>query len=293
MKKTVLLTGAQGFTARYVRAALEREDFNVVGLVQNNARANEVTADLLDVASLRVAVAQVKPHYVIHLAAIAFVAHANVEAFYQVNLFGTLNLLEALYVENPSIEKVLLSSSANIYGNPSVSPVPENTLPAPVNHYAMSKLAMEHMAQTWSDRLPIVFTRPFNYTGVGQNINFLIPKIVSHFMHRAKTIELGNLDVVREFNDVRMVAQAYSGLMQTAMPSSVFNLCSGRGYSLKDVLSLCEELTGHSMGVEVNPELVRANELKVLIGDATQLNQQLPDLSQIKLTQTLSWMLGL
>ena len=293
MKKTVLLTGSRGFTGKYVRDALEREGFSVVGLVQSDAHADEVDADLLDVDGLRRAVAQVQPNYVIHLAAIAFVAHSRPDAFYQVNLFGTLNLLEALYAERAPVEKVLLSSSANVYGNPPVSQVSEDVMPAPTNHYAMSKLAMEHMARTWIGKLSVVFTRPFNYTGVGQEGQFLIPKIVDHFARRASVIKLGNIDVEREFNDVRMIAQAYSGLMQKAEAGEVFNLCSGQGYQLKEVMRLCEEITGHTMSIEVNPALIRENELKVLIGDASKLNKQLPDLPKYQLKETLAWMLGL
>ena len=293
MQKTVLLTGSQGFTGRYVREALVKEGFNVVGLVQSNAQANDVEANLLDLASLRKAVAQVRPHFVIHLAAIAFVGHASAEDFYRVNLFGTLNLLEALHAEKAPIEKILLSSSANIYGNPPVSKVAESIPPAPINHYAMSKLAMEHMARTWLDKFPIIFTRPFNYTGVGQEGNFLIPKIVDHFKRRADVIKLGNIDVEREFNDVRMVAQAYSGLLQHADAGTTFNLCSGIGYRLQDVLDYCSELTGHSITIEVDQNLVRANELRVLIGDPTLLNRQLPQLPSFHLKHTLTWMLGL
>ena len=293
MKKTVLLTGSQGFTGRYVRDALEKDCFRVIGLVQRDAGNDELVADLLDLDSLRAAVAQVKPHYVIHLAAIAFVAHSSSEAFYRVNLFGTLNLLEALCAEKVPVERVLLSSSANVYGNPTVQQVTEDVLPAPVNHYAMSKLAMEHMSRTWSDRLPILWTRPFNYTGVGQEPSFLIPKVVSHFLKRSDVIELGNLDVEREFNDVRMIAQAYSGLIQSAESGSVFNLCSGVGYQLKEVISMCTELTGHVIRIEVNSDFVRHNELKVLIGDATRLNRQLPNLPKYHLKETLAWMLGL
>ncbi|TDR27719.1 GDP-mannose 4,6-dehydratase [Hydromonas duriensis] len=292
MNKIVLLTGAHGFTGRYVRRALELDGFKVFGLVQKDALAeDEIEADLLDLASLCLAVARVKPNFVIHLAALAFVDHGSAKLFYDVNLFGTMNLLEALHAEAPQVEKILLSSSANVYGNPTVSIVNEDTPPSPINHYATSKLAMEFMARTWSDRLPIVFTRPFNYTGAGQELQFLIPKIVDHFRRRADVIELGNLKVTREFNDVRMIAKAYSDLMQRAEPNSLFNLCSGRGYQLTEVIQLCEQLTGHTMDIRVNPAFVRANELKLLVGDASRLNQKLPQLPKYDLKDTLTWML--
>jgi nucleoside-diphosphate-sugar epimerase len=292
MTQIVLLTGSRGFTGRYVRVALEQQGFTVMGLVQSDAQANEVAANLSDAASVHAAVAQVMPHYVVHLAAVAYVTHANAEDFYRVNVLGTLNLLDALVAAQAPVVKVLLASSANVYGNPTVAQVAEDVPPAPVNHYAMSKLGMEHMARTYADRLPIVMTRPFNYTGIGQDGGFLIPKIVAHFKQRAPVISLGNLDVMREFNDVRMVAQAYCGLMRHAPAGALVNLCSGRGYLLSDVLALCAQLTGHELTVEVNPALVRANELKVLIGDAGALNRMLPDLPPYSLKETLQWMLG-
>ena len=90
-------------------------------------------------------------------------------------MMGTINLLDALCALPICPSKVVLASSANVYGNCAVSPIKEDQPPAPVNHYAMSKLAMEHMARTFASRLPIVITRPFNYTGPGQRSNFLIP----------------------------------------------------------------------------------------------------------------------
>src|SRR5690606_29793103 len=133
---------------------------------------------------------------------------------------------------------VLLASSANVYGNTECSPIAETQPPAPVNHYAMSKLAMEHMARTYADRLPLFFTRPFNYTGPGQDASFVIPKLVTHFARRAPAVELGNLDVEREFNDVRFVCEAYLSLLQKAVPGEVYNICTGAPLTLRAVIDL-------------------------------------------------------
>ena len=120
---------------------------------------------------------------------------------------------------------------------PRSNPITEATRPAPVNHYAASKLAMEWMA---ADLLPTDFrscmTRPFNYTGVGQTESFLVPKLVAHFAQRRPHVELGNLDVVRDFSDVRAVAQAYVRLLTADVPEGVTNLCSGVGRSLRWVV---------------------------------------------------------
>ncbi|MGL4767883.1 MAG: GDP-mannose 4,6-dehydratase [Formosimonas sp.] len=292
MKRTVLLTGSRGFTGLHVRSILEHNGFEVIGLVRANAQPNEVAVSLSDLAALRTIVAQTAPDYVIHLASYSSILNNDLKEFYDTNIFGTLNLLQALYDEKIAVKNIVISSSANIYGNPATSSIDENTPPAPINHYSVSKLGMEHMARTWLDRLPIVLARPFNYTGVGQKNHFLIPKIVAHFARRASVIELGNLHVEREFNDVRMVAQAYLGLMQTAAAGNTFNICTGRGYRLQEVIQTCMSLTGYKdMRININPHLVRENELKTLVGNPTRLNKQLPNLTSYTIEDTLRWML--
>lgn len=143
--------------------------------------------------------------------------------------------------------------------------------------HAVSKLAMEYMARLWSDRLPIVITRPFNYTGPGQTGHFLLPRIVDHFRRRTDEIELGNLDVWRDFSDVRAVAQAYRGLLEKRPAGQTFNICSGRLFSLREVLAMAEKITGHSMQVRVNLAFVRSNEVEKLCGDPGKLQALLGD----------------
>jgi nucleoside-diphosphate-sugar epimerase len=155
----------------------------------------------------------------------------------------------------------------------------------------MSKLAMEHMAWTYLDRLPIVITRPFNYTGPGQAPQFLIPKLVSHFARKAEAIELGNLQVEREFNDVRMVCDAYLALLGHGVAGQVYNVCSGQPYTLQHVIETLEQITGHSMTVKVNPAFVRANELHRLCGSPEKLLACMGHAKPYTLAHTLSWML--
>lgn len=290
---TVLITGLRGFTGHYLGAALRGAGARVVGLVQGPAQGeDEITCDLTDVPAVRAAVAQVRPDQVVHLAALAFVGHADARAFYDVNLLGTLNLLEALAGLDAAPNKVLIASSANVYGTPGVEVISESVCPAPVNHYACSKLAMEHMARTWAERLPIVIARPFNYTGVGQDGKFLIPKIVSHFRRRAPVIELGNLDVARDFSDVRDVVAAYIGLLESRQSAGqTVNVCSGNAYALREVLAMASSLSGHELEVRVNPAFVRANEVPRLTGDAGKLRQLTGHAPQTPLADTLRWML--
>jgi nucleoside-diphosphate-sugar epimerase len=281
MKQKILLTGAAGFTGLFFKSAAEAAGHQVVAL----------QANLTDKAAVAVEVLQAAPDAVVHLAAISFVGHADDTAFYGVNVVGTMNLLAGLAALPVKPRRVLLASSANIYGNCDASPITESQPAAPVNHYAMSKLAMEHMAWTYLDRLPIVITRPFNYTGPGQAPQFLIPKLVSHFARRAPAIELGNLHVEREFNDVRLVCDAYLKLLEKGVPGQAYNVCSGQPFTLEHVIKTLEEITQHRMEIKVNPAFVRANEVHRLCGSPAKLVETIGPLLQHDLADTLSWML--
>jgi len=287
----VLLTGANGFTGKYVRAELEAAGYTVVGALVGASRGpHEVTLDVTSPDNCRRVMEKIRPDYLVHLAAISFVQHADADAFYRVNVIGTINLLQAMADARLSPRRVVIASSANVYGNATAGVIAESQPPQPINHYAVSKLAMEFMVKTWSDRLPIVITRPFNYTGVGQESHFLVPKIMSHFVQRAPLIELGNLDVERDFSDVRMVAQAYRGLLEQDCAGQTVNICSGRPYSLRAILEAMQQIAGYDIDVRVNPAFVRQSEVKTLVGSPDKLRSLVADLQVIPLENTLHWM---
>ena len=303
--KRVLVTGASGFTGRYVIDQLKQQGCEVIGLGSVQApvpswagglrTADDIRpADLRDLDGLRKVLQEVRPDVVVHLAALAFVGHGLADDFYNVNLLGTRNLLQAVDHAALAPDRVLLASSANVYGNSQLEVLDEASPPSPANDYAISKLGMEYVARLWHERLPITIVRPFNYTGRGQAENFLIPKIVSHFIRRAPVIELGNLDVARDFGDVRSVSAAYLGLLESGEAvGQTVNVCSGIAHSLQDVIALCSEITGHSISVSVNPAFVRQNEVKVLRGDSSLLHSMVPGWSSIPLRDTLDWMLSM
>ena len=289
----VLLTGADGFTGVYARSELEAAGYTVIGAVMGTPTStDQVALDITSPANCREVMEAVRPDYVIHLAGISFVQHADAEAFYRVNVIGTLNLLQGLVDAGLTPRRVVIVSSANIYGNAAEGVLSESQPPAPVNHYAVSKLAMEYMVRTWTDRLPIVITRPFNYTGIGQAAHFLVPKIVGHFIRREKIIELGNLDVERDFSDVRMVARAYRGLLEHECAGETVNICSGRPYSLGAIIVMMQEICGHKIEVRVNPAFVRAAEVKTLVGSPDKLQALLGELPRVPFAETLRWMVG-
>ncbi len=278
----ILVTGADGFTGLHFVQQARAAGHDIV----------ELTANLTDRAAIKSQVELAAPQAVVHLAAISFVGHDKPSAFYDVNVIGTLNLLDALQDLAQPPSRILLASSANVYGNCDQSPIAETQTPAPVNHYAMSKLAMEYLAKTYADKLPLFFVRPFNYTGPGQAASFVIPKLVAHFQRRAATVELGNLHVEREYNDVRMVCEVYLKLLERAQRGETYNICTGQTHTLGHVIDLLTELTGHHIEVLVDPSFVRANEIHRLCGSTDKLIQTLGALPSVALSDTLHWMLA-
>ena len=294
MSKRVFITGSEGFTGRYVTEEFRRAGWEVWGasLQPKPEQARHLQIDLLEAETLTPIVTRIQPDVVIHLAAIAFVAEDDANSFYQVNLLGTRNLLEALSAAKKPPECTIIASSANVYGNSALEVLSEDSPTNPSNDYAVSKLAMEHLAKTYMDRLGIVITRPFNYTGVGQSSRFLIPKIVEHFKARAPVIELGNIDVARDFSDVRDVSEMYQLLAERQPIGQTINLCSGTSISLRQCLSMATEFSGHSIDVRVNPALIRDQEVRRLSGDRGKIEALAPAKISRPLNETLQWMLS-
>ena len=294
----VLVSGVDGFTGRYLAPLLASAGHEVHGLVQRmpvdqvDGVSSMHLADLTQPAQVMDVVAAAAPRFVVHLAGISFVG-SNPDLMYRVNLVGTRNLLEAVASLSHAPEAIVLASSANVYGNATAGLLDEMAPPAPANDYAVSKLAMEYVAKTYSSRLPLTICRPFNYTGIGQAEAFLLPKIVAHIRKGAAEIELGNLDVARDFSDVRDVSSIYARLIRTpAAIGATLNICSGKAYTLREVLGLVRDISGKELAVRINPAFVRSNEVKNLLGDRSRMDALLPgSCGKIPLVDTLRWMI--
>jgi len=283
-KGRVLVTGGEGFTGRYLLPELRSRGYTVID-------HSETVCDLRDLSAVRAFVNAAQPDFVIHLAAISFVAHGSPADMYDVNTIGTSNLLDALETANADLSKVILASTSQVYGSSDAVNLDEDSLCRPVSHYACSKLAMEHIAATHRDRLPIVITRPFNYTGPGQPSHFLVPKIVDHFVRGETSIGLGNLDVVRDFSDVKTVVDIYCRLLGAPVEGQTLNICSGVGHSLRSVVDDISQLMGRSMEVVVRPEFVRASEIPRLVGSNERLVNAIGQLLHTDFTSTLRSMI--
>ncbi|MCK5677673.1 MAG: GDP-mannose 4,6-dehydratase [Flavobacteriaceae bacterium] len=284
----VLITGINGFTGVHLESYLTKQGFDVFGTVINTPKAkNHFQCDITHKTAIKNIIANIKPDYVVHIAAISFVGESNASLIYDINVMGTENILQALLKHNINPKKVILASSATVYGNQGKEVLDESMCPSPVNHYGISKLAMEHMAANYFDNLDIIITRPFNYTGIGQEEHFLIPKIVTHLKQRKSYIELGNIHVSREFNAIKSVIDIYHKLLLCDAKSTIVNLSSGMPIKLLDVIDMMNEIAGYKIDVKINPAFIRENEIKSLSGSTNKLIKLIGNIKQEEFKNTL------
>jgi len=296
----ILLTGAEGFTGQLLAHRLVEAGHEVHGLVRPGTAVVDLPAgvtyhavDLCDRAGTAVAVRVIEPAGVIHLAAISSPVHGDAEDIYTTNLIGSRHLLAGLADLDRRPDCVILASSANVYDAALSGQITENSPVAPVNDYGVSKLAMEHLRGVFAARLPIVVVRPFNYTGVGQSPRFVIPKIVAALRSGAAAVELGNIDVSRDWSDVRFVVDCYVRLLGAkAAIGGTFNICSGVAISLREVIAQACSAAGRQIEVQFNPAFARANEIPRLWGSNARLAEVIGPLSPQPIAETLNWMLA-
>lgn len=276
----VLITGADGFTGRHLTTFLLGSGYEVFHL----------SSDLLDTVNLDKELLAINPDFVIHLAGISFAAHENSEEIYRVNTIGSLNLLESCRGLG-DINRVILASSAAVYGNQVTSVLDEALCPSPVSHYGCSKLNMELLAENYSQYFPITVVRPFNYTGIGHDAIFVIPKIVKAFRQKENVLYLGNLDVFREFNDIRDICICYEKLLCITEDYCLTNICSGTTYSIRGVIDYLVGTTGFSPKIKLDKKYIRENDVQFISGNPTKMHGLINYKFKYKLENTLELML--
>ncbi|AFI87065.2 epimerase [Aggregatibacter actinomycetemcomitans] len=262
----ILVTGGSGFIGKNLIYLLrEKREFEVFGATV------EETMDLTNPCSVQSVLEKTKPDFIVHLAALTFVPNNNPITFYLVNTIGTENLLRSIVDLNVAKLGVLCFSTAGIYGIQETKLLSESLTPKPVNHYSMSKHCMEHIVNKYRCFRGITVVRPFNVLGLGQNINFLVPKMVSAFVKKDKTIELGNLDSVRDFISVNDCCDIIYRLISKLIENETINICTGIGYSVYQIFQLLCEISMHQMEIKQNELFVRHDDIPQMIGDPSKL----------------------
>jgi len=239
--------------------------------------------DLRDVDRLRRVVASIAPDAVIHLAAQTFVpaSFARPREIYEINFLGTLNLLEALKAANFA-GRFLFVGSGDSYGlvAPDELPIDEAQPLRPRSPYAVSKAAAEALCYQWSqsEAFAIVMTRSFNHIGPGQSERFVVSDFARQVVETRKglrppLIRTGDIDVTRDFTDVRDVVEAYLLLLEQGSRGEVYNVCSGAEQSVRDVLMRLLQLAGVEAAVEQDPLRLRRAEQRRIYGSPRKLER--------------------
>lgn len=247
-----------------------------------------LSVDLCDFGKLTSALDQCRPAAIVHLAGIAAPTHRNVGQTYSANVVGTANLFEALAAAQIEPRIIVVASSGQLYA-PSCNetPLSESDPIAPKSHYAVSKRATEEIATINSRRFPVIITRPFNYTGPDQSADFLVPKVVQHYVAKLKEVRVGNLELFRDFSDISRVVEAYFRLVTQSIEPTTVNICSGRPVYLADIIKMMDEISGWHVEPVADPLLYRNQEPRFIVGSPHRLESLVGALPNPEFRQTL------
>lgn len=291
----ILITGSNGFVGRVLRKALEEKQHTVRGLDITVSHPNDFQVDIRDYQTLQKVFRDFQPEFIFHFAAISKIQkNADIQTLYDINTLGTMHLALAS-LELSFKPSILFVSSSQVYGNvpKERQPITEKELVAPINYYGASKAAAENLLFSfhYEANLPVCIVRPFNHTGVGQESYFLIPKIVACFKNKEPVLELGNLSVTRDFMDVRDVIAAYLLLMENFQNGGIFNIASGKAFSIMEIIDFLSQISNHRPRIQSNPHFTRANDIFYAVGSYTLLSKTVGWEPKISFYETLKEML--
>jgi GDP-4-dehydro-6-deoxy-D-mannose reductase len=311
--KKCLITGIAGFVGNYLREEVLRQEnaIELHGVQRSGERIKDRKAartfisyelDIRDTMTVSNLIEKIQPDVVYHLAAQPFVPKAILDPWgtLDINVKGTLNILEALRKVGKNVRMVYVSS-ADVYGKqlPETMPLKEDTIPNPVNPYSASKLSAETYCRqftAYAENIDVMIARPFNHIGVGQRLEFVVPnfcsQIATSIKNKESTMKVGDLSSTRDFLDVEDVVRAYTFLAQSGIPGEVYNICSGNEISIQNVLEKIIHIAGANVNIEIDPERIRPVETPRLFGDNHKLKELgwKPNISlDVSLAKIYSW----
>jgi GDP-4-dehydro-6-deoxy-D-mannose reductase len=295
--KTVI-TGGGGFVGRHLTALLESEGHEVqaIDVRSSHGEAGHHKCDVRDFERVADLLRSIAPEWVVHLAAWSSVglSFRNPTGAFAINAQGTVNVLEA--VRGLGLKsKVLVVSSGEVYGAAeSEGPVAEDTPIAPVSPYALGKACGELGALYYADLggVDLIIARAFNHIGPGQTEVFALPGFAKQVAEaerglREPVLGVGNLDVVRDFTDVRDVVRAYVLLLEKGAPGSIYNVCSGRGRPLRELAERLVALSTVEVRIKVEDDRWREAEIPHLVGDNGRIAGDLGWRPEIPIERTI------
>jgi GDP-4-dehydro-6-deoxy-D-mannose reductase len=300
--RRVLITGGTGFVGphliRFLKSKPNSSTIAVIGAGGSQSRqepgVDYYELDIRKADEVRSVVRKISPTHIYHLAGISAVdvSWSDPRLTFEVNVLGASNLFEAA-MGLPSIPRILNVSTSQVYAS-SDAILTENSQVNPENPYAASKAMAELLRVQYRKCSAggIVTARSFNHTGPGQTPNFVLPSIAKQFAEieaglRPPKLTVGNIEVKRDFMDVRDVVQAYSALLDKGRTNEIYNVCSGSAHRVADVIGKFEAISGITIQIDTDPARLRSNEVSQILGDSTKMRTETGWSPQIPLEKTL------
>ena len=303
-----LITGINGFAGSYLAEALLKADHSVIGLVQPGTSLSNISAikdrlslfevDLLAQNDLDNIISKISADVVFHLAGASSVKESfeQPEKYFQVNVIGSLNLLASCKKALPR-SRIILVTSGEVYGESlgSGEKTNESAPLIPKSPYAASKAAMDMLGRIFhkSAGQEIIIARPFNHIGPRQTDVFFVPAVakqIAEIANKGKpaVIDLGDIDVYRDFTDVRDMVNAYIALAQKGTPGKAYNICSGKRYLLRNIVDELIKISKTKIEIRVDPARLRKSDIKDIRVDNSLLIKETGWKPRIRIEDSLS-----
>jgi GDP-4-dehydro-6-deoxy-D-mannose reductase len=291
-----LITGISGFVGKYLAECLLDKGFEVYGIDRTNSNVKGCkveSCDVLNKEKLAAIINKTRPDFIFHLAALSSVkrSFANAEATKKISIVGTKNLFEAV-VSTKISPVILVVSSLQVYGSQDNLPITEDAPLRPESPYAESKVEQEKLCREYFKKgLKIIVSRSFNHTGPGQKAEFVWPSFAKQIAEieagKAAEMKVGNLNIERDFSDVRDIAKAYLLAVQKCIPGEIYNICSGKAYNIGKMLEVLKSYSSVEVKVSADTKRMRKVDVPVLYGDNSKFAKATGWKPEIEFEKTL------
>jgi GDP-4-dehydro-6-deoxy-D-mannose reductase len=276
MVSKVLIIGHAGFTGKHLMQYLfTLPNVKLFGVdIHKSGLCEEFQINASAFEEIDPIIKGVEPNYIINLAGLNYAD--NPEDLYKANVFPVISIVRSLQQNKLFDTRVLIISSAAVYGNCNILPIKEESLLLPVNFYGTSKLAMEQVVITFISQIPIIIARPFNILGPGLAEKMSVPSFIKQLKaikngEIRNVIKTGNLEPKRDFIDIRDLVKAYWLAISKGIPGEVYNIGLGTSISMADVLRVLIESIDVKVELSIDPALVRKNEIMDSVADISKI----------------------